>query len=394
MNIALYGAGGKSLWISRVLHHHLPDLRVDYAVEGKMYEKIGQMLSADGENGIGLNTISINTLASFYRSGEVNAVAIPSTYSQVDVKEAFAACLNHGLRRQDVYIVPLSVMQSELDKIPGIFSEICIPFDELVEIYELNIHVTDTCNLNCKRCFHFSSISDDDFFYEPSQFHRDIKTLSNLIHNVHKISLLGGEPLLHKNLQDLIKIARMHFQNAKIVIVTNGILLRETDDALINMIRDNDVQIDVSLYPPLYKRLDDILNFLREKNIRFEITRYDEFHAAFHPLPIFDKYRSQKHCANCRGLRNGRVYTCVAAMYTRYFNKRFGRIFPEDPGIDLYGGLKGMEIARMLDSPVEMCAHCSGIGYDLFPWEPMGKNPEPDDWYIYNACRFQGHQGV
>ena len=95
-------------------------------------------------------------------------------------------------------------------------------------VYEL----TGACNQCCRFCYNYwrdgsSPIPAPD----PSLARRTLKKLLSQV-SVGTISFSGGEPLLLKNVHDLVLQAR--FKGSRVNVLTNGTLL--TDDALLNFV--------------------------------------------------------------------------------------------------------------------------------------------------------------
>jgi len=87
------------------------------------------------------------------------------------------------------------------------------------------VQLADHCNLNCASCSHFSPIADEHFL-DVDTYKKDCARFAELAGKyVRRIHLMGGEPLLHKNIVDIIEITRSNFKKSIIIIVTNGILL-------------------------------------------------------------------------------------------------------------------------------------------------------------------------
>jgi len=76
------------------------------------------------------------------------------------------------------------------------------------------MNITDRCNLNCEFCYNSKSITEMSF----SNFKRIILKLKQ--NNVFKLTLLGGEPLLHGNFERLILFAKKNIP--LVFITTNG----------------------------------------------------------------------------------------------------------------------------------------------------------------------------
>ena len=65
---------------------------------------------------------------------------------------------------------------------------------------KIDIHLADSCNLNCFGCSHFSQIAQSKF-PDIQAYERDIKALSAVTQGfIGKIQLMGGEPLAKSKL--------------------------------------------------------------------------------------------------------------------------------------------------------------------------------------------------
>lgn len=71
----------------------------------------------------------------------------------------------------------------------------------------LETHLCDHCNLNCKSCTHFCPLVTEPTFTDLEQYTKDIRTLSKKL-AIRTIRLMGGEPLLHPQVNDFIRVTR------------------------------------------------------------------------------------------------------------------------------------------------------------------------------------------
>jgi len=70
--------------------------------------------------------------------------------------------------------------------------------------FQLNIHVTDACNLRCKYCYiNFSHAAPDMPFAQLELIIRDAADMGT-----ERISLEGGEPLIRKDIGDIVNLVR------------------------------------------------------------------------------------------------------------------------------------------------------------------------------------------
>ena len=143
---------------------------------------------------------------------------------------------------------------------------------------QVEFAITTTCNLKCKNCTNYIP-------YLPRENQRiityaDFKTyLQNLLKNADKLNallLLGGEPLLHKELPQMLDFALNCEKIENVYITTNGtIYFSDALRAVFEKHKDNKkLWIWVSNYtanPRLAKRLKsyDLVAYLREKRMNY-----------------------------------------------------------------------------------------------------------------------------
>lgn len=91
---------------------------------------------------------------------------------------------------------------------------------------------------------------------------KDFVRMKELFEDIPWIRILGGEPLLHPELLEIIKVARKTFPNTEIDICTNRILIPQLDDKVWQSFQDNHIIIHISGYEPTYKMMDKISSVL------------------------------------------------------------------------------------------------------------------------------------
>src|SRR5688500_20260612 len=114
--------------------------------------------------------------------------------------------------------------------------------DGRVKTRSLEAHVVDHCNLTCAECCSLSPFLPA-WFADPADLERDLSRARKVLApSVFK--LVGGEPLLHPRLLDLVAVARRSEIASRISITTNGLLLGRMPDALFRAID----ALTISLY--------------------------------------------------------------------------------------------------------------------------------------------------
>lgn len=245
------------------------------------------------------------------------------------------------------------------------------------------------CNLNCAYCCHFSPIAPK---YEVSieTFKKDVKQLQKITKGKVKIlSLMGGEPLLHKDIEQLLVILNKYFPNSTKRITTNGLLLDKMPKSFWHTCKQNNIKIECSDYFLNDKHLDkDFLakmndkynvdiKFNREKITSFELARLSNKN--INP----DNYSFCDKKLGCTQLDNGKIYPCSIISNIKIFNEYFKDYAiktSENDYLDIYKISSVDEIFQYLKKPKELCKYCNlGHNRKTAPWKISER--KVSEWY-------------
>ena len=105
------------------------------------------------------------------------------------------------------------------------------------------IEVTQNCNLLCRHCYEGSSRTECKPEISLEHFRLAVDTLKKM--GVNHVQLVGGEPLMHSQIEQLISYAANSFSYVE--IFTNGTLLT---DRLLNTIKTYGASLALSVYAP------------------------------------------------------------------------------------------------------------------------------------------------
>lgn len=260
--------------------------------------------------------------------------------------------------------------------------------DAVKGIFCLEIHLAEHCNLNCKYCCHFSSIAKPEF-YDVKKFEKDIEILAHSMNGIRilYLNLMGGEPLLHPQVDKLMAITRKYFPDTKINLVTNAILLDSMKPKFWKTAHRNNIAICPTIYPininwdsvlaKAKKYNADIMTIIRDKRITKKETE--------NKVKYFDKYvldldgKQSTNRAECRygkilSYKDGKIYRCYVSAYIRHFNNKFNKNLEHTKNdyIDLYSKnytKKDLgEIFRSWDESYSFCKYCKAI-LPNYKWE-------------------------
>ncbi len=249
----------------------------------------------------------------------------------------------------------------------------------------VELHLTDHCNLNCRGCGHFSPIAQP-WFADITTHDNDMKQLAKLFSNINDIRLMGGEPLLHPMVTSFFASTRKHFPHSAIHLVTNGLLLRETTDDFWASCREHRIIIDLTVYPPTVRDMNDMLEKAVQNSIKIRSFTVTKFIAHKNLPGDSDPVKAMTICRSryyCPFLRNGRLYICSNPALAHYFNQCFGTEIPDAGYVDIYSqNLAGEKCIELLNQPSPACRFCS-YDFPQFDWQRSQRGREEWEarWY-------------
>ena len=120
-----------------------------------------------------------------------------------------------------------------------------------------DLHIIDTCNLNCKGCVVLDYLQDGRITnsrYELSDVKEVVENLTRLDLHLEELKILGGEPTLHTNLDEIVDYLLSTNRFDFLSLVTNGL---NFTPKIVNTLKKLD-RLVISVYP-LEEDLGDII---------------------------------------------------------------------------------------------------------------------------------------
>jgi len=260
----------------------------------------------------------------------------------------------------------------------------------------LETNITDHCNLNCKGCSHFSNICKSSFI-NVIDLEKDLDKI-NKHFTLLCFRLLGGEPLIHPDIVNIFNKTRASLPDTELIIVTNGILIPQISQKVMDAIRENNIIVSISLYEPMMERLSLIINRLEENHIKYfinddyfkEPTIIHQFHTALSTLKNEEGYEANKKCGGrfCRFLRNGKISKCYYPLLIEILNDEYGTKFEitDDDYIELNEIIDGWIAIDAMNGDIPFCEYCR-VNYQEFEWSTASKKVARLNDYVLKLKR-------
>ncbi len=248
-------------------------------------------------------------------------------------------------------------------------------------IEHLDYHLVDHCNLNCAGCSTFSPLAPKRIV-SFEVFERDLARFRSIVGDrLIRLHLLGGEPLLHPEIESFISASREIFPSAQIDVTTNGVLVEKMSDSFWSAMSAAGVDLKFTRYP-IPVDYDALIEKARERGV-MAYSAGDAVISCFRRTPLnvkgaCDVYASYLQCpyVNCPQLREGRLYRCPACGMSDLLNESLAsegasgafRMTSLDY-IDIFKTDSLDEVLEFISNPIPFCRYCDmGKATDI-PWQ-------------------------
>jgi organic radical activating enzyme len=250
------------------------------------------------------------------------------------------------------------------------------------------VHLTEHCNLGCKGCTHFSPLAEETYV-NLYRFEQDMTRMSELMgEKVNKIHLLGGEPLLHPQVDALMRITARLFPKANILLVTNGLLLQSRSDAFWNTCKECGITVCPTKYP-INLDYDAMRQTAAAHSVDFRFYNSEQVVKTLkkHVLDIRGSQKPKlsfiayEEGMKCIQLKDGKLFLCALSAYINHFNSYFGvdlQITNKD-FIDIYETKSWKDVLRFTERSIPFCKYCNpGATIRSIEWSYSKK--EINEW--------------
>nr|WP_302565372.1 4Fe-4S cluster-binding domain-containing protein [Burkholderia metallica] len=235
----------------------------------------------------------------------------------------------------------------------------------------MEAHIVDHCNLTCAECCSLSPLLPE-WYASPESIETDLRKAAKVL-RPRMFKLVGGEPLLHPALVELIERVRGTGIAPVISVTTNGLKLGEMPDAFWQAVD----ALTISRYPkPALSA--DLVAHVEHQATRFDVRLnwkvQDVFTTMNRAQPGTDRDEARRlyhDCwirERCHMIRDGMFYTCTrpAHFHTLYKGEKDfqadGLALRDDAGM-----LDAMLAYLQRETPLEACLHCQGGSAPVAP---------------------------
>lgn len=361
MKIILYGMGEFGEHAIHRIEKYYPNYQVDGVIDS--FRKL---------SGQGIQQISIDSVCD--KSIPI-VITISKRRTVVEIYKKLKSFHFENvyvyLRRDNIVQRNSDFLENECKKIIGLPNEI---------IPHIEMHAVDYCNLKCKACIHFSPLFLEDDFCKELIF-EDMNKMAKLSRNVLSLYIMGGEPFLRDDLDEVLSYARKMFATCDIELLSNGLLIPTCSEKVLKSIYDNNIHVVISEYEPTKKIRERIIRVLEQNNISYSIRGHLKKEKFVKSLSYSEDsiYPHGCICDGCVNLYKGKVARCPAVMYIDRLNSMFNLTFPREGTFDIEEIKSVEELNEKMNDMIPLCKHCVLCEIE---WERCGSTVSIQDFVV------------
>ena len=133
----------------------------------------------------------------------------------------------------------------------------------------LEVFITEKCTLRCMDCLHLIPHYKSPKDYDVDEIINYLFNVCMVVDYIEEIFILGGEPLLYKKLDKLLRWCYQCEKIGKIIIITNGCVL--PSENILNAIKHTKPTMRISDYGKHSYKLQEIVSVLVQNEIEYHV---------------------------------------------------------------------------------------------------------------------------
>lgn len=187
-------------------------------------------------------------------------------------------------------------------------------YDKKVYLSYCVLCITSKCSLKCKNCAAFITKYSEHTDYSLEYVETVFGKFLSAIDGIQELELMGGEPFLCSNFNQILKWCLGQEKICAVKIITNGTILPNQDTWA--LLKEDKVKLVIDDYGIVSKKMEQLIDLAKKHHVRYEIQKLQTWYGL---EPVRKKGYSDREkekifheCIfrTCIGVTNGRLYHC------------------------------------------------------------------------------------
>ncbi len=259
-----------------------------------------------------------------------------------------------------------------------------------LKINTIDLVLTEKCSLKCKECSnlmqYYSKPVDEDF----EQLTNSLDTFMRTVDHVSEVRLIGGEPMLYKKIDLIIKQILNYKNFDKINIYTNGTIVLK--DEKMKVFQNKKIMFEISDYGAISRNVSKLENTLSRMGIPYITHRVSTWQDCA-KMKSFERTESVNksifgNCCENQGLTmlHGKLYLCPFSAHATNLK---GIPYAQRDIVNIENKNKEVlknEISKLYFETeyLEACKSCNGRDHNVSKVEAAVQTKEPLKYEIVN----------
>lgn len=231
----------------------------------------------------------------------------------------------------------------------------------MIEIEHLDLNVCRHCNMRCVSCSHASPFADA-WSMPLDMIERDLFALKPIL-KPKNVTVVGGEPTLHKELAEILRLLKRIRIDEQSMVITNGKLLPRMKEEFWQELEI----LKISIYANFQ---ESTLTLAKEKagkyRFHLDVQEFPEFFQQFDAVPDGSSFHNCPWKTDCYTVHNGFFFLCPQSAF---FPSSIMGIQENIDGLPLEG-ITETRLREFMDrtTPLNACRTCRAYGHPK-PWK-------------------------
>ena len=185
---------------------------------------------------------------------------------------------------------------------------------EALRLESLDFVITERCSLRCRDCSNLMQYYTSPYDFKLDDLKKQLSRAMELYAQVSNLCIIGGEPFMHKKINDIIQYAHSFSEIKRITIFTNATIC-PAEETLSSWSDYGNVTFSVSDYGDISMAFNKLICLLKKYKFKYAITR-DRWTSCSsfqkHNRSLVDQKRVFANCCVNKTvtLLQGKIYPC------------------------------------------------------------------------------------